>query len=187
MNKLFLLPLLLVACIQGTAEDTITKTTEINIPIPSIPSGVLPPGFQIPPTMVSQTESVDISSTISDIQKIGVPMMSITQNHVHSQTGDFSFFQEIEITGTPTGSTPVVIADMLLTPAQQASADLDIPVLVTGDQLLTLFSGGNVSLGFVLTVAGTPPSSDVVDLVSTIGIDVSLSVNKSIGDIGSSK
>jgi hypothetical protein len=186
MNKLCFLPFFLIACIQGTASDTITKTTTLDIPIPSIPMGVLPSGFQVPPTKVDQTEPVDISSTISDIQKIGVPAMTITQNHVHSNTGDFSFFQEIEITATPDGGSPTTVADMILTPAQQMSADLDIPVLVSGDQLLTMFEAGNVTLDFVLTCAGTPPSSDAVALISTIGMDVSLSVSKNIGDIGSS-
>ena len=185
MNRLFLLPFLLLGCIQGTASDTIVKTTEISIPLPQIPV-MLPSGFTLPPTTVDQTEPVDISSTISDIQKIGVPSMTITQNHVHASVGDFSFFQEIKITATPDGGSPITVADMILTPMQQVSTDLDVPVLVTGDQLLTMFAAGNVSLDFILTVGGAPPpSTDGISMVSTIGMDVGISVNKNIGDIGS--
>src|SRR5271157_5493329 len=102
MRHLCLLPFLLLGCITGTASDTITKTTTLDIPLPSIPV-TLPPGFQVPLTTVDQAEPVDISSTLSDIQKIGVPTMTITQNHLHNNMGDFSFFDEIQITATPDG------------------------------------------------------------------------------------
>lgn len=177
--KSILLPLFLIGCIDATISDTATLTNTIDTAVPVLPAGLL-----VPPTTVSQSYPVDISDAISKITSVGTPALSITSNHLHSNMGDFSFFQEIEIEGSVDGGMPTVLADIILSPADQASTDLDVPVLVDGAQVLSLFESGGVDLTFNLTVAGTPPSSGQLDLTSTIGLDVSLSVSKSINDIG---
>jgi hypothetical protein len=178
--KSLLLPLLLVACVQATISDTATLTNTIDQAVP-----VPPVGIMVPPTTLSQSYPVDISDAISKITSVGTPALSITSNHLHSNMGDFSFFQEITITGSVADSgTPTVLADIILSPTDQAGSDIDVPVLVDGATMLTLFEAGSVDLTFNLTVSGTPPASGQLDLTSTIGLNVSLSVSKSVNDIG---
>ena len=179
-----LLPLILLGCIQADASAPVILTNEITMSGPSIPANFS--SFSIPPTTLSQTEPVDISSTIQQVEKIGTPSLSITTNHLHSKMGDFAFFQEIAISVVPSDPSvaPTMLIDYKLTPQDQASADLDVPVLVDGKTLVNVFGAGSTSLKFDLTVAGKPPSPDQIDVVSTIGMTVDLQVDKSISDIG---
>lgn len=178
--KSFLLPLCLVACVQATVSDSATLTNEITEPVPPVPAGI-----SVPPTTIHKDFPVDISDAIKQVKNVGTPALSITSNHMHSNTGDFSFFQELTITAKVSGQPDLQLVDVVLSDAQKASADIDLPVLVDGSQLLATFASGSVDLDFALTVAGQFPSGlTSIDLTSTIGMDVSLSVNKSVSDIG---
>ncbi len=181
MKKFLLLlsVLALVGCIQATASDTVTVTNEISQALPPVPAGI-----SVPKTTLHQSVPADVSDAINQISKIGTPSLSITQNHLHSASGDFSFFDEVTITAQVSGHPDLQLVDIVLTPDQKASADLDVPVLVDGSQLLSVFASGNVNLDFGLTVEGQPPTTGKLDLISTISMDVSLQISKSISDIG---
>lgn len=172
--------LALIGCIQATVSDTVMVTNEITHTLPTIPPGISVPKYTLP----SQSFPVDVSDAIKQISNVGTPSLTITQNHLHCTTGDFSFFDEVTITAKVSGRPDLQLVDLVLTPDQKASSDLDVPLLVSGDQLLSVFSSGSVDLDFGLTVEGQPPTTGKVDLISTIGMDVSLQVSKSISDIG---
>ena len=180
----FILPIFiaLTACVQGSVSDTVEITTPIQIAI-SIPSGLS--GLTIPATLLTQNEPVNISDALSQVEKVGTPSVVITKNHLHSNMGDFSFFDSISlsITSDSTSQSEQLVS-MTLTPDQKASTDLDIPVSIDNAALLQILDSGSTTLGFTFVVEGTVPTNPSLDLTSTIDMDVSLSVDKSISDIG---
>ena len=183
MRKLILpLFIFIISCVQGTVDEQINITTPINI---SVPVSAPISGVVIPPTTLTQTRSIDISDAINQVEKVGTPSIAITQNHLHSNMGDFSFFDavDVSISSNTTGQTEQLIS-VILTPDQKSSTDLDIPVEIDNTMLFQILNSGSSTLTFNFTVEGAVPSNLTLDLVSTIDMDVSLSVNKSISDIG---
>lgn len=172
-----------IGCVNVVAEDTITKTTEVKIVNPYWP---LSSTVSIPPTTLSQSVPVDISKTLSDVGKVGTLSLVVNSNTVNSNTGDFSFFDEVSVSISPdntnnSGLPPLTIVDMQLTSDQKLSSDLAVPMLVDGSALLQYFQSGGLNMSFTVVVEGSPPQS--IDLSDTLSMSVSIVVDKSISDL----
>ncbi len=175
--------LLFCGCINATVSDTITKTTEVQInnPYPSSSAYNLPPI-----TLPSQVVPFDMSKTLSDIGKVGQLSFVVDQHSIHSNSGDFSFVDEVKITLTPdnnnsSGLPELTVIDAQLTNDQKTSTDLQVSVLPDSSTLLQYFDSGGLNMNFSLTVSGHPPQS--IDITDTLMVDVALAVNKSTSDL----
>lgn len=186
IKRLMFVPLML-ACVSATVSDTIVKTTEVQISNPY--AGVLPPSVSVPSTTLSQSEPVDISKSLSDVGKIGIPSLTVNSNTLHSNTSDFSFVDELKITISPdsnnsSGLPELTVIDVQPTPDQKASSDLTVPVLPDSQTLLQYFTSGGLNMTFTFTISGQVPTAGL-DVVDTLSLDVSVAVDKSVNDIGS--
>lgn len=190
MNKvafISLFGLACFACVQATVEDKVSKTTEVSLPNLSATLG-LPPNVTVPKTTVQQTEPLDLSDALSKVGQVGTLSLSVYQNTLASRTGDFSFIDELKVVLTPdsnnaSGLPPVTMVDVVLTPDQKNSSTIDVPILMSGDDLVKYFSSGALVAGFSFTLEGVVPTTGL-DVENTIGLDVSVNVNKSVSDIG---
>lgn len=172
-------------CVQATVSDSVSKTTEVQIanPYPQL-SSVGIPSTTLPP----QSVSVDISGTLADLNKIGAISLTVNKNDVQSQTGDFSFIDELKITLSPdtnntSGLPELIILDVQLTQDQKASSTLSLLPSADGNTLYSYFSSGGLNMNFTFTVSGHVPTQGL-DIIDTLDVSVSAQVNKSINDIG---
>lgn len=179
------LPLIaLFGCLHANVSDTISKQTEVQF---TNPYASYTAGLSIPKTTLpTQSMPVDISSTLSDIGKVGQLLFKVDGNTLHSNTGDFSFVDELKITLTPdssnqSGLSEVVVLDFVPTADQKASSDVDIPLIADDGTLLQYFSSGGLNMNFTFTVEGQVP--DAISVQNTITADVNVVVNKSVSDL----
>lgn len=174
----------LIGCVQATVSDQITKTTEVVV---KNPYSSYTTGYSLPPTTLpTQSVPVDISDTLSKIGQVGTLSFTVDQNTLHSNTGDFSFVDELKITVKPDSKNQsalpeLTVIDFLPTPDQMASSDVDVPVLSDGATLLQYFSSGGLDMTFTFTVSGQVPAQ--LDVVNSITADVSVAVSKSVSDL----
>jgi|SRR5579885_1809822 len=184
LKSIFFISLMAVGCVDASVSDRIVKTTEVQIANP-LPASL---STNVPPTQVSQTTSIDLSDALSKVNQFGTISLSIDESSLHSNSGDFSFVDEIKVDIAPdvnntSGLPSITLVDVQPTDQEKTLSDLAIPILIDGNTLYQYLNSGALVATFTFTVSGQIPAQGL-DVIDTLALDVSAQVNKSISDIG---
>jgi hypothetical protein len=163
---------LMIGCVQATASDDLTVSKSFSFP-------GSPVGADLTAT-VSDTTSVDVSSAMSSLSKVGTVGLSVSSSTLSGD--DLSFLQHVNLTMQPVdGSMPVAtVVDADVSVPDGGMADLPVSL---DDATLVKYLSEDGGVNLTLSITGTIPTGDPA-LTWTLDCNASVSVNKSLSQIG---
>jgi len=178
MNKFIALfgAVCLTACANVNVSDDFTVEKSFSYQLPSVPDGGV-----IPPYMETLTQStpVDVSNVISKLNSLGTPSFTVYSMTIDANMG-LGFVTHVEVDITQSNGQYLVVCN---TDAPTSGLRvLFLPVIASGNDLLTYLGSGQVILSVSLTVStasGEIPSGEL-DLNYYLGLNANESVSKSL-------
>jgi hypothetical protein len=165
------------ACFKGSAGDSLTVSKSVQLP--AIPVSSVPNVGEVTLPPVSTT--VDMSSGINDLSKIGTLNLSVGQNTLSD--GDLSWVRHVSVSVAPTdGSLPAMTMADVDAPSGTTNT-LDVSTTMGSSDLLSYFGEGQVSLTFTFTGDTNVPTNGPT-LTWALQLNADISINKSVSDIG---
>ena len=181
ITTMFLLMVIAVACVSGTAQDDVSVTKSISFPGTNT---LLDSGTSIVnviPVTTEQSTSFDVSDSVSKLSDVGDVTLSVNQSTL---SGDVGFIRHVKIMLSPTNDDPSRPPVVLVDADASDPNTLQLPIALDTATLTDYLSQGSVTLDVILT--GTIPSEDVM-LTDFLSVHADVGVKKSLSDIGKKK
>jgi len=171
--------LFLAGCVSISAQEDISKTSDVVLPVPSNI------GYNIttPNQSLQMNHKLDVSDEISSLNDIGGEVyITVVENDLTANNGNKNFdgFNEIKVVlhSESNSSLPdVTVIDHLFTKDDTLNQTINIPINQS-DNLFKYFQSGAVDVNLILN--GDVSTDTPTDYTSTIKIKVQINTSKSL-------